>query len=608
MKSKQSLLLFLVGLVLLSLACSISRWQTNDTEVAVAVALTQTAVAQANITPTEAPVVVPSVTPEATPPDAESEVDLPLGPGEERSFDFEGITFAYNTNFITEAKGQKTPPYSDYDGFSEGGLFIFDELPDFTEVALITSNRAARLALQPIKDKAGSYYPGYAALDIEEFERLSSDVDNQAGNVYAAAQVQYLDFGNGSGRRKVFIAPSVDPAARLSNQRLYYVFEGLTAAGRNIVWFKYPLSISILPANPEEADPNLNEAKLYDQLNHPAETAFKPTLSELDAFIQQLQVQPPESQDQVVSSPTEQLPTLCQREEDIILTCSTKSDPKILSICASQDLTQNSGYLQYRFGTQREIELEFPKNKNNSAEAFLYVQRFLPQSIHNTLSFVTDNYTFDIYEIHTYSENTENYSYAEDKKLDVVAGVGVTAPNSDYTVFECVSPTKYNLASLKAVVPGNPISKEETSVTPSPTPTVEVSNLYVLEMGGQHRYEEPWGSDRGDPCRAWHNNDFDDNDPNYRGFNLELNLTNNSEEKVQDDWGQVLKFFTEGGKELKACYYEYPNMGPVPEGATSVTFFSVVPKDDYVNKAELKLNNQTLALCFDGKGNSFGCE
>ena len=149
--------------------------------------------------------------------------------------------------------------------------------------------------------------------------------------------------------------------------------------------------------------------------------------------------------------------------------------------------------------------------------------------------------------------------------------------------------------------------------TPTPTPTITPTTVnltranYILAMGNQHLYEEPWGGDRGDPCEAWRTGNFDDNDPNYRGFNLELKLTNNTDAKVADDWAENLRFVTAGGKELQACYYGYDGMGPPPKGTTSVTFFSVVPKGDYVSLAELKIAGETLRLCFDGRGGAFQC-
>jgi hypothetical protein len=129
--------------------------------------------------------------------------------------------------------------------------------------------------------------------------------------------------------------------------------------------------------------------------------------------------------------------------------------------------------------------------------------------------------------------------------------------------------------------------------------------LYVLELGDQHRYEEPWGWDRGDPCKAWETGNFDDTKPNYRGFNVELLLTNNSETKVPDAW--PINFTTAKGKTVNACYYGYEGSGPQPGVTRSVTFFTVVEKGDYVEKITFSLNDQTVQLCLDGQGGWSSC-
>lgn len=175
-------------------------------------------------------------------------------------------------------------------------------------------------------------------------------------------------------------------------------------------------------------------------------------------------------------------------------------------------------------------------------------------------------------------------------------------------LFADIDPGSIELFPVETAAPT--VSSQPTS-SPEPTVTQTTGSvnrgMYILEMGNQHLYEEPWGGDRGNPCEAWRTGNFDDTDPNYRGFNLELKLTNNSTEKVSDDWAENLSFVTADGKELQACYYGYDGMGPAPKGTTSVTFFSVVPQGDYVSVAELKINGQLLRLCFDGRGGAFEC-
>ena len=136
-------------------------------------------------------------------------------------------------------------------------------------------------------------------------------------------------------------------------------------------------------------------------------------------------------------------------------------------------------------------------------------------------------------------------------------------------------------------------------------PVIRDDGLYVLKLGNQHRYEEPWGWDGGNPCEAWATGNFDDTKPNYRGFNVELLLTNNSETKVPDDW--PVSFTTANGKHVQACYYGYSGSGPEPDATSSVTFFTVVEKGDYVERIAFSLNGQTIQLCLDGAGGWSNC-
>lgn len=55
--------------------------------------------------------------------------------------------------------------------------------------------------------------------------------------------------------------------------------------------------------------------------------------------------------------------SLCAADETIIFNCATKPAGKIVSLCASKDLTKDKGYLQYRFGLPSKVELEFPEKR-----------------------------------------------------------------------------------------------------------------------------------------------------------------------------------------------------------------------------------------------------
>src|SRR5256886_14959274 len=79
--------------------------------------------------------------------------------------------------------------------------------------------------------------------------------------------------------------------------------------------------------------------------------------------------------------------TLCDRNERVIFSCPIKRPAKIVSICASKDLTSERGYLQYRFGLPGKIELEFPKDRTGTQTKFQYTHYFRAQVDLTEISF-----------------------------------------------------------------------------------------------------------------------------------------------------------------------------------------------------------------------------
>lgn len=61
--------------------------------------------------------------------------------------------------------------------------------------------------------------------------------------------------------------------------------------------------------------------------------------------------------------------TLCQSFEEVYFSCPIGG--KIISLCASGNISPNNGYVQYRFGTPDYIELQFPSNSYSPKNRFL---------------------------------------------------------------------------------------------------------------------------------------------------------------------------------------------------------------------------------------------
>src|SRR6266404_2428089 len=74
-----------------------------------------------------------------------------------------------------------------------------------------------------------------------------------------------------------------------------------------------------------------------------------------------------------------QLNTLCAQDERVIFSCPVKRPAKIVSVCASKDLSSDRGYLQYRFGLPGKVELEYPKDRQGTQRKFHYTHYFRAQ-------------------------------------------------------------------------------------------------------------------------------------------------------------------------------------------------------------------------------------
>jgi hypothetical protein len=92
-------------------------------------------------------------------------------------------------------------------------------------------------------------------------------------------------------------------------------------------------------------------------------------------------------------------PTLCEANEVIVLSCATPK--KVLSVCASNGLNANTGYLQYRIATlkkgQPQIDLVYPAEKQHPAKWFTYDTDSLSAKANTTsLRFSMKHYGYEV--------------------------------------------------------------------------------------------------------------------------------------------------------------------------------------------------------------------
>ncbi len=138
--------------------------------------------------------------------------------------------------------------------------------------------------------------------------------------------------------------------------------------------------------------------------------------------------------------------SLCSRNERVIFSCPIKRPAKIVSVCASKDLTSERGYIQYRFGLPARVELEFPKERTGSQQKFQYSHYFRARVDLTEISFTINGYEYQV---------TDDYN-GEEKPAQSIQGVMVTAPGKPKEVsLACRIQPKADYTDLQAVLPNS---------------------------------------------------------------------------------------------------------------------------------------------------------
>lgn len=229
--------------------------------------------------------------------------------------DHDGISFTYDPKWLGEVEIQQVPaaaqgsfdrptPAHTWFGFVPPGV-----RRDFSSHWHLT--REPQIIVFNPSDFGGfSIFDGQARQKIAQFQQILGDrplefaaeipiLPPAHANQILQVQVKWLDFGSGSGVR--FVTALNQEAAPLTNNRLVYLFFGLTDDGLHAVTAVFPLTAAGLPATVEMTAAEYQTfienydaelATLSDRLNAAGSNDFNPPLFKLDALIRSITILP----------------------------------------------------------------------------------------------------------------------------------------------------------------------------------------------------------------------------------------------------------------------------------------------------------------------------
>ena len=96
--------------------------------------------------------------------------------------------------------------------------------------------------------------------------------------------------------------------------------------------------------------------------------------------------------------PDEQPVSHCRSDETAVFSCRLDDSEKVVSICASDDLARDGGYLQYRFGRIGAVELTFPEDRQNTQEHFRWQTIGYSGGWDTRVQFSNGGYTYQLYD------------------------------------------------------------------------------------------------------------------------------------------------------------------------------------------------------------------
>ena len=124
----------------------------------------------------------------------------------------------------------------------------------------------------------------------------------------------------------------------------------------------------------------------------------------------------------------------CSENEDILFSCAHNT--KIVSLCASKNVSESSGYIQYRFGKRNNIELAHPKAMKNPKDSFTAKNTYYSDTTESSVEFSIGKYIYTIYNRFV-TGSTDEMNNDTTGIYGEHAGVIVTRSNNVVSEIQC---------------------------------------------------------------------------------------------------------------------------------------------------------------------------
>ena len=183
---------------------------------------------------------------------------------------------------------------------ADGPPSYFTDVPEFLALTFDTPQGTAELFVRPIRNSEGAFYASQPADLTDYFTTFEAQIAAEGEGRLDQQQLSYLDFGpDGRGLRAISYLVETPGPAKITNERLYYFFDGFSTNGRYYVTLTYPISAPGLAENGDFTAEELAEVTadyetyVQETLAPLAELGtadFTPDLALIDELVQSIAV------------------------------------------------------------------------------------------------------------------------------------------------------------------------------------------------------------------------------------------------------------------------------------------------------------------------------